>query len=228
MSQDPDASPVHPLPPLVTALALVLTGIEVALSAAARGFIGGADGIGWRQAAIERYGFFGQVFDLMLERGSWPLEHVARFVTYPFVHYGFTHALFVIVFLLALGKMVAERMGPGAMLTLFFGSAFSGALVYGLALDDPLPLAGGFPAVYGLIGGFTYILWVSLGAVGAPQWRAFTLIGFLLGIQLVFGVLFGGTNEWVAEVSGFATGFALSFLVGPGGWRRAVQALRRR
>ena len=228
MSHDPDASPLNPLPPVVAGLALVLIGIELTLGAAARGFIGGAGGVGWRQSALERYAFFGEVFEVMLTRGTWPVEHLARFVTYPFVHYNFTHALFVVVFLLALGKMVAELMGAAALLAVFFGAAVAGALVHGLALNDPLPLAGGFPAVYGLIGAFTWILWTSLGRVGAPQYRAFTLIGFLLGIQLIFGFLFGATNEWVAELAGFATGFLLSFVVGPGGWRRTVEALRRR
>lgn len=226
--QDHDASPLNPLPPPVAALALVILGIELTLSAAARGLIGGPTGLGWRSAALERYAFFGEVLDWMVERGSWPLEHVARFVTYPFVHFGFTHALFVVVFLLALGKMAAEAFGTMAFFAIFFGSAIVGALVFGLVLDDPVPLAGGFPAVYGLIGAYTWLLWTSLGRVGAPQYRAFSLIGVLLGIQLLFGVLFGATNEWVAEVTGFITGFVLCFAVGPGGWRRAIETLRRR
>ncbi len=225
---DPDASPVNPLPPVVVALALVIFGVELVLSGAGRGLIGGAAGIGWRQEAIQDYAFFGEILDVMLARGVWPPDQLMRFVTYPFVHYGFTHALFVLVFLLALGKMVGEVLGPWPFLAVFFGSAVAGAAVYALVLDDPMPLAGGFPAVYGLIGAFTFILWVNLGRQGAPQHRAFTLIGFLLGIQLVFGVLFGATNEWVAEVTGFATGFALSFVVSPGGWRRMRERLRRR
>ena len=226
--QDPDASPLNPLPPPVAALAFVIIGIELTLAAAARGFVGGVGGVGWRQTALERYAFFGDILDWMVATGSWPVEHLARVVTYPFVHLAFTHALFVVVFLLALGKLLAEAMGTAAFFAVFFGSAVVGALAYGLLLDDPRLLTGGFPAVYGLIGGYTWILWTSLGRVGAPQYRAFTLIGLLLAIQLVFGVLFGATNEWVAELAGFATGFALSFVVGPGGWRRALAALRRR
>ena len=225
---DPDSSLVNPLPPVVVALALLVFGVEVILAGAGRGFFGGAGGVGWRQGAVENYAFFGQILDVMLARNSWPPEYVVRFVTYPFVHYGFSHALFVLVFLLALGKMVGEVMGTAAFLAVFFGSAIAGAAVYGLALDDPRPLTGGFPAVYGLIGAFTFILWVNLGRVGAPQYRAFTLIGVLLGIQLVFGLLFGVSNEWVAEVAGFVTGFGLSFVVSPGGWRRLREKLRQR
>jgi membrane associated rhomboid family serine protease len=50
----------------------------------------------------------------------------------------------------------------------------------------------------------------------------------LLAIQLVFGLLFGGNWDWVAEVTGFATGFLLSFVVSPGGFQRAVALIRQR
>jgi membrane associated rhomboid family serine protease len=54
------------------------------------------------------------------------------------------------------------------------------------------------------------------------------MIGFLLGIQLVFGLIFGGGWEWVADLSGFLAGFFLSFVVSPGGWERARDKLRHR
>ncbi|MFN4131240.1 MAG: rhomboid family intramembrane serine protease, partial [Paracoccaceae bacterium] len=74
----------------------------------------------------------------------------------------------------------------------------------------------------------TFPLWVKLAAAGANKYRAFTLIGFLLGIQLIFGLLFGGGYEWVADLTGFATGFALSFVVSPGGWGRVLEKVRQR
>jgi membrane associated rhomboid family serine protease len=67
---------------------------------------------------------------------------------------------------------------------------------------------------------------LQLGQVGAQQWRAFTLIGILLGLQLVFGVLFGGGPMWIAEVAGFVVGFFLTFLLVPGGLRRLREKLR--
>lgn len=79
-----------------------------------------------------------------------------------------------------------------------------------------------------MIGGFTFLLWVKLAQTGGPQSRAFTLIGFLMGIQLVFGLLFGGGQDWVADLAGFVAGFGLSFLVSPGGWARVVDRLRQR
>jgi membrane associated rhomboid family serine protease len=151
-----------------------------------------------------------------------------RFVTYPFVHVSFTQMIFVVVFVLALGKMVGEVISSAAVATIFFAASVAGALVYAMLLDDPRPLAGGFPGAFGLIGGYTFILWVGYGAVGANQFRAFTLIGILMGIQLIFGLLFTVGNFWLAEVAGFLTGLALSPLLVPGGFGRLLARLRQR
>ncbi|WP_282078018.1 rhomboid family intramembrane serine protease [Epibacterium ulvae] len=220
-------SPFNSLPPVVVALALVLLGIECVLSLGARGIVGGPEAVGWRLAALQSYSFSPDIFWWMLETSQYPSEHIMRFVSYAFIHGNFTQALFVCVFLLALGKMVAEVFGEVRMLIIFILSAISGAVVFGLLIGGPAPLIGGFPAVYGLIGAYTFILWASLGQLGEQQSRAFSLIAFLMGVQLLFGLVFGGQPDWVADLSGFAAGFGLSFLLAPGGWAK-IRALIRR
>lgn len=221
-------SPLNPLPPVVIALFLVIVGLEVAFTLGARGLVGGPEAVGWRLGTLERFAFSSEIFAWMRETGRWPVEHVLRFLSYPFVHASFTHALFAGVMLLALGKMVGEAMGSLAVVVIFFSSAAGGALIYALTVGGTLPLIGAFPPVYGLIGGFTYLLWLRLGQMGENQVRAFTLIGFLLGIQLIFGLLFGPSAEWVADLGGFAIGFMLSTVLVPGGWGKLVQRLRQR
>ncbi len=228
MSSDPNASPINALPPAVILLALPMVLVELAFSAGAQGFIGGAEGVGWRIAALERYAFFGPLFDLMLENWVWPLEHVIRLLTYPFVHLSFLHMIMALVFLLALGKLVGDVFGSVAVATIFFASAIFGAVVFALVTDDPTPLAGGYPAVYGLIGGYTFILWVRIGQTGGPQAQAFSLIAILMFIQLLFGLLFGAGLDWIADLAGFAAGFGTSILVSPGGWARMLARLRQR
>ncbi|MGR3494968.1 rhomboid family intramembrane serine protease [Citreimonas sp.] len=220
-------NPVNPLPPAVVALALVIVGIEAVFGLGARGLLGGPEAVGWRLAAIERYAFSPEILRWMVETGRYPPEHLLRLLSYPFVHAGFTHALFAAVMLLALGKIVAETIGGAAMVAVFFVSALGGALVFTALPGTTQPLFGAFPPVYGLIGAFTYLLWVRLGQMGAQQVRAFSLIGVLLGIQLVFGVLFGGGLDWVADVAGFASGFALTIVLVPGGFHRLLDRLRR-
>ncbi|TNF57152.1 MAG: rhomboid family intramembrane serine protease [Rhodobacteraceae bacterium] len=225
-SHDPDASPVNPLPPSVVILCLAIVGVEAIFSLAERGLIGDQFAVGWRIEALRDYGFSVQVFDWMLATRQFPPEHLLRFFTYSFVHGSLTHAAFAAVILLAMGKMVAETFGQLRMLALFLASGVAGALAYALLHGQGTLLFGAFPSVYGLIGGFTYILWTRLGNLGQNQYRAFVLIGFLMGIQLVFALLFGGDASWVGDVGGFVAGFLLSFVLAPGGWAALLARLR--
>lgn len=227
MVQPHNETPVNPLPPVLVALFLIIAGIELIFAMGARGLIGGPGAVGWRVNAIQQYAFSGEIFAWMAETGRWPVEHLMRFVSYPFVHATFTHTLFAVVILLAIGKVVAEALGGVGMLAVFVLSGIAGALGFALLLDDPAPLVGAYPPVYGLIGGFTYLLWVRLGAFGEKQYRAFSLIGVLLLIQLIFGVFFGGGNDWVADLCGFGFGFALTVVLVPGGWQRLLGRIRR-
>jgi len=227
MSSEHNTHAVNPLPPVVVALVLFIIGIELIFTLGTRGIVGGPSAVGWRLDALQSYAFSPDIFDWMVQNERWPFEHVMRFVTYPFVSANFTQAIFVCVFVLAMGKMVAEVFGGFQMLVIFVLSGVGGALAYALLLDPNYPLVGGFPPVYGLIGAFTWLLWRKLSLVGENQSRAFSLIAVLMGIQLVFGLLFGGTSDWVADLGGFATGFGLSFFLAPGGWARIVGRIRR-
>ncbi len=226
---DPEyQSPFNAMPAVVVALFLIMAGVELVLTAGEAGLIGGPQAIGWRLGLVRDWGFSGDLFDAMWAQGHFPPEHLARFVTYPFIHLGFTHALLSVVLMLALGKMAAEVMGPLAMLSLFVLSGAGGALVYAVVLDDPMWLVGGYPAVYGLIGGYSFLLWRRLAGTGGQQMQAFTLIAVLMGLQLLWS-LFGTVGYgWVAELSGFACGFVLSFLCAPGEWARILNRLRQR
>lgn len=225
---DHDAPPVNPLPPAVSALALALIGVEAMLAAGAQGWIGGPGAIGWRQQAIRDFGFPGGFWGHVAGGGTLPARDWARVVTYPFVHWSFTHAAFAVVFVLALGKAVAEALGNAAMLAIFFGACVAATLAWAAVPAPVPPLAGAFPWAFGLIGGFTFLLWARLQAAGGPRWQAFRLIAALMAIQLVWRALFGGPPDWVADLAGFAAGFALAAVTAPGGLARLRDRLRLR
>ncbi|MFW2589193.1 rhomboid family intramembrane serine protease [Sagittula sp. SSi028] len=219
-------APVNPLPPVVVALFLVLMGIEAVFSLSEFGLVGGRDAVGLRIEYIERFGFSGRLFDYMIETQSYSPDNLLRLVSYAFLHSSFYEGLFAMVFTLSMGKVVTEAMGPLAFVAIFFVSAAFGALCFGLLSDDPW-LIGAFPAAFGLIGGFSYLLWVRLGQEGAPQMRAFSLIGMLMAMRLVFGLLFGTDDSWIADLAGFVAGFALAIVMVPGGLARIRGLLRR-
>lgn len=228
MDRDLNAPPLNPLPWIVWALALPLIAVEVVVQLGASGLAGGPEAVGWRLRAMEWFAFSPDFLRRALETGEWPLETLWRQVSYVLVQGEVTSTVFVVVLLLALGKMVGEVFRWWAVALVFVGSAAMAALVYTLVMPgNRVPLVGGFPAVYGLIGAFTFLMWVRQAATGGSQWRAFTLIGVLMGVQMFFGAIYGGV-AWVAELAGFATGFLLSFVVAPGGWNQVMGRLRNR
>lgn len=229
MDQNYNEAPINPLPMIVWVLALPLVAMELVLGLASAGFIGGPQGVGWRLQAVERFGMFPELLRYQWETGGAPYDQLVRLVSYPLVHASFSHALFAVVLLLALGKMVGEIFRWWAVVVVVLGASVLGAVAYTfLVPGNRMQLIGAYPAVYGLIGAFTFLLWVNLARAGANKYRAFTLIGALLFFQLVFGLLFGAGWDWVADITGFAAGFLLSFVVSPGGWARVMDKLRQR
>ena len=182
--------------------------------------------VGWRLEAIQKLAFIPDLWREMLSFGQFPAEHMVRLVAYPFVHGNLTQAAFAIVILLALGKFTGEVLRFWAVLVVFFGAAVAGALAYGL-FASRVPLFGAYPGDYGLVGAFTYLMWLRLAGSGR-EYRAFSMIGLLMGAQLLFGLFFGIGLSWIAELTGFAAGFVLTVLVTPGGIPRLMDRLRQR
>lgn len=226
--QDRNAPPVNPLPPVVWALALPMIAMEIVLAAGEAGLAGGPQAVGWRVEAITKLAVIPDLWREMLSLGEFPLEHLARFLAYPFVHGNFTHALFGVVLLLALGKFVGDVLRWWMILVIFCVAALGGGLAYGFFTTSPMPLFGAYPGDYGLVGAFTYLMWLRLAGSGARQYRAFAMIGMMIAVQLIFGLLFGGGQEWIADFSGFAVGFVLTVLLVPGGISRLRERLRQR
>ena len=226
-------SPLNPLPPVIWLLALPIVALEAVFALGAWGVIGGAQGVGLRLDAIRMAAFPPELAQRIWALGIVDTGQLYRALSFSFVHGSLTHALFVVVFTLALGNMVAQNFRPWAVLALFFGSAIGGALIHAAILPmigaRNTPLIGGYPAVYGLVGAFTFLLWTRLAAENANRMRAFLLIGMLLLFQLVFGLVYGVQGHgWIAEIAGFGVGFLLSFLLVDGGLKRALAQIRQR
>ena len=232
MSDDPlrdlNASPLNPLPGVVWLLIGAVLGVEAVLSAASHGLIGGAQGVGWRIAAIQEHGFSSAIQHWMLENRQFPPMHLTRYVSFSFVHGTAMHAVFAGVMLAAMGKMLAERFGPARFLALALVVPVLAAVIFGLVVgQDQLGwLFGAMPMAFGLVGGFTWLRWRDAADAVARR-RAFGLIAVLLGARLGFGLLAETGPAWIADASGFVLGFGLSALVlGPGSWQRTRARLR--
>lgn len=224
----PPQSLLNPLPWAVWVLILPLIGAEAVLLAAGAGLIGGEAGIGWRVLAVQRYGFSGALMEYVLETRRFKVPHVWRVLSYPLVHLAALQTLFVVVLLAALAKAVGAVFHGMAVLAVAVLASAGGALIYGALFPEPYWLVGGYPAVFGMLGAYTFILWNDLAGAGLRRGRAFSLVGVLLVLRVGVGLVLGTGHDWAADVAGFGIGFALSFLVSPGGWRGALDRMRQR
>lgn len=221
-------SPFNSVPPVILVLVSAILGLELMFSLAEFGLIGPPQAIGWRIAAIEDYAVSPLVLDAMIERNdtSWFLTR--RFLAYPFIHIAFIHTAFSAVMLLALGKFVGEAWHWMSLVVVMLVAGLAGAIGHALTAAPQMPLIGAYPALYGLIGAFTYLQWLKAEKEGGNRWMAFRLVGVLIGLQIVFGFMFGGVPHLVADLCGFVAGLCLSPLLGPGGFRHFVERLRQR
>jgi membrane associated rhomboid family serine protease len=229
MNSDHNAPPLNPLPPIVWLMALPLIGVELAIQLQSAGLLGAGAAMGWREAMFRHVMLLPEMLRLQWETGGHPVNELYRLVSYALVHASFSDTLFATVLFLALGKAVGEILHWWAMLVVVFCALVAGGLAHGLLVPGlKAPLVGAYPAVYGLIGAFTSLIFSNLARVGASKYRAFSLIGFLMAVQLIFALVFGGNWKWVAELSGFAAGFLVTFLVAPGGFKRIREQIRQR
>lgn len=219
-------APLNPVPWIIWVLALPMVALELYLTATETLHVSGSEGL--RQALWMKLAFFPEALRAGWAEGYIPPQEWLRLISYPLIHGSFTHVLFVGVILLALGKFVGETFQWWAVLAVVLVSSAAGAVVSALVPFVKLAVFGGYPPVYGLIGAFTFVLWVGAKVTGANQARAFSMIGFLMAAQIVFGLAFGGGTDWVADIAGFAAGFLLSFAVNPAGWAKVVSIVRGR
>ncbi|MCC5987351.1 MAG: rhomboid family intramembrane serine protease [Pararhodobacter sp.] len=226
---DHAAPPINKLPALVWLLLFAIAGIEAVLWLGAQGLIGGPQALGWRLEAITRWGYSGAVQVVMLENRHFPVAYLVRYGAFSFIHGGPLHAFFVIVLLAALGKYVTEAFGTLRTLAVLVPATLGGAVIFGLVLGEHelAWLFGGMPMVFALVGAATWWRWHD-AEDSAGRWRAFGLVGALLGARLAIGLMVEAGHGWIAELAAFALGFALAALFAPGGWAFLRARLRQR
>ena len=122
---------LNDIPNTAAVLALLIAGVEILMQLAGSGVLAGAAGIGWRADTVTDFGFFPAVQHEMFARGLFVPEFLWRYVTYPFIHSGFTHAFFAMAIVLALGKFVGERWHWASMLSVFVVPSIVAAMVFG-------------------------------------------------------------------------------------------------
>ena len=216
----------------VVAIAAIVGGLELLFLAGEQGWLGGAADIASRRYAIIDYAFWAQNFKAMLAAGNLDSGVLVTLVSYPLIHLSFTHALFSVAFILAVGNSISRILGPAGLLLNFFVPGIAGALVYGFVGDSQFPLAGATPAVFGYVGALGAMIVLSFDrTVSGGNLKFLTIPVFLLAIPTLFNIFLGDTEIWKADIAGFAVGFISTAIIIPGGMAtlfRLLQDIRNR
>ncbi|MFD1912970.1 rhomboid family intramembrane serine protease [Halodurantibacterium flavum] len=139
----------------------------------------------------------------------WQGQQFAMFVTHAFLHGGFAHMAMNGVILLALGKDIASRVGPGRMLIVFALSAIAGGVAYALLSSDMAPMIGASGAAFGFLGA-----WQFREARTRLRFRltlrpVLAAMVALVVANIALTMVMGGAIAWQAHLGGFIAGFAL-------------------
>jgi membrane associated rhomboid family serine protease len=147
-----------------------------------------------------------EVFDLDAKAVS--EGQVWRLLTYAFLHGGFMHILFNILFLWWFGTDVEDLYGPVEFLTFYLASAVVGALAYVAAW------AAGVGSANPVIGASGAVMAVMV--VCAMHYPSRIIWVFFLPIPIWFFVLFELMRDWATFATGTRTTTAVSVHLGGG------------
>ncbi len=150
------------------------------------------------------------------------------FVTHMFVHGGFWHLFFNLLFLYLAGPFVEDRWGRPVFASFYVFAGIVAALVYVLRYpESSIPLIGASGAIAGVMGAFLILFWntkitffywlffMFVGTFEAPSW-------LMLPLWFVREVVFAqasdvsdptgsqGGTAFLAHVGGFAVGVAVA------------------
>ncbi|MDE2915084.1 MAG: rhomboid family intramembrane serine protease [Paracoccaceae bacterium] len=205
MADERTGTDVVALPWQLWLLVGVMAVVELALSAADRGWLGSPD---WRTIAFLHGAFFRQ---LLVEpvRPLFEEQPVTMFVSHAFLHGGIVHLALNATALLAIGKFIAERIGPWPMLALFLISAIAGGLGFFLLSSARGPMVGASGAVFGFIGLWLFLESRARRVLGRPMKPVWSTILGLVAANVVLALLFSGALAWEAHLGGFLAGVAL-------------------
>jgi len=155
------------------------------------------------------------------------LQHIPeqyRLVSYMFLHGGFLHLFFNMIFLFVFGDNVEDAMGHYRFILFYLICGIAAALVHSALTDSPdLPLVGASGAISGVVGAYLLLhpnirVWVLVPLPKLPLFPARFSAGLVIGgcISYQFGsaiLLPAANTAWWAHVGGFLTGALLVILM---------------
>lgn len=207
--------PIFLMPPVVTVL-VVLPIVLVVM----RGFLSpGAD-----EAFVYTFGFVPDRLASFAAAEAWPGGVGAlawTFLTYAFLHEGWSHVLINMAMFAALARPIQTRLGTSRFLAFLVFATIGGALGHlAVAWGSDAPMIGASGTVSGLLGALLRFVFAGprgrtpgiVESLREPRVRGAIAALVLMNVVLVFfgtGLVggAGGGVAWGAHLGGFLAGF---------------------
>jgi len=151
---------------------------------------------------------------------KWPL---LTLVTSAFLHGGFTHLFFNMLFLWIFGDNVEDRMGHLRFLGFYLTAAVIAAVGHiAMAPASPVPMVGASGAISAVLGAYMVLfptariktLFLIIIIIQTVELPAFVFLGIWIAIQMI-DAMYSDPNApgvaWYAHIGGFAFGFLMAF-----------------
>ena len=154
---------------------------------------------------------WGAKFGPAIQAGDW-----YRLISPVFLHAGLFHIAANTFALVIFGPRLEQEFGSTAFLATYIVSGVCG--VAASYLVSPVLSVGASGAVFGMVGAYGIYLVRNRREFGGQVNRVILNLVFILGINIVFGLVWPGIDQG-AHVGGLIAGAAMAFLVSP---RRVV------
>ena len=135
-----------------------------------------------------------------------------RLITAGFIHFGAAHLVNNMVILYGIGERLERSVGALRMLVIYFVSLLGGSVrscAMMLMTGDYAVSAGASGAVYGVIGGFLWLLILHKGHLEGITARRLV---FSIALMIYFGFSSSGVDNW-AHIGGLISGFLITAIL---------------
>lgn len=148
-------------------------------------------------------------------KSNYPMQSVAMFFTYSFLHAGPIHLIVNMVTLWSVGAVVTERVGTRGFLTLYVASIIGGGVGYGLLAPTLAPMVGASGALFGLVGGVLAWSYIDRFNYDEALWPVARAALILVGLNLLLWWAMKGQLAWETHLGGFIVGWIAAMLIDP-------------
>lgn len=146
---------------------------------------------------------------------NYPSQPYVMFLTYGFLHNGFTHLIVNMITLWSLGQAVIQRVGVRGFALLYLASIFGGAAGYALLSSGVQPMVGASGALFGLAGGILAWMYVDRFTFRQGLLPVAQAVALLIVLNVILWWAMNGQLAWQTHLGGFLAGWIMALLIDP-------------